>query len=367
MLSFNIGLALMAAYWPGIAGAATTPRWLVGCAIIVLLFFAARIRLTIVHGVGLALVAWLLLSLAWSAAPLDGSDAAAKILIIVGVFAYGSTLQDLRPFVAGAALGLMISGAVAVAQALGWDAIPSYHYAAGLFQNGNRMAEAAALVLAGVIAYRLWWFVPVLAPALLLPQARGAMVAAAVIVMVWAWRDRIGLFERFVAGVILCWVSLIAVALFTASGREIGVSQRLALWQDTLSGLSIFGHGLGSFAQTFPSYAHAFDVSLSRPEHPHNEVLWLAYEGGIGAVVLFVLLSAVLWMASDDQSKLVLLGLAVLCLIAMPLHDPASVLFGAVVAGSLARHRCLLRDTAVDGGSGVRARLATERTAPTVA
>lgn len=354
-VSCALGLALMVAYWPTWYGAATTPRWCVGVAIVAALFFSGRVRVTSVHVVGLALVAWLIVLVAWSDVPLDGVDPVIKLSLVVAAFGFGSSaLDDVRPFVAGAAIGITLNSALALAQWFGWHGIESLSAPSGLFYNGNRLAEAAALVLACVLALRMWWALPGLIPALILPNARGAALATLVMMITWGWQQGKTL-QKCATGLAL---ALPAIMLAYMNLRTFTIDERVALWRDTWSGLTWPGHGLGSFTETFAQYAKHFDITKTYPEHPHNELLWVAYEGGAVAVVLFGALCVLLWRSADAAVRLALVVIGVESLFAMPLHDPATVLFVAVVAGRLAGAGGRVRDPVVAGGSPLRTRLA---------
>jgi hypothetical protein len=379
-----IGFALMVAYWPSFSGLATTPRWDVGALIAVALFFSPAIRMTRTHWLGLALIAWLIASLAWSDGQPYGLDTAWKLLAIVAAFAFGSALADIVPLIAGAAIGLAISSLIATAQWFGWHGIEFQTGSpAGLFWNANRMAEAAVLVLAACLARHMWWALPGLVPAIVMPYDRGAWLTTAIVAAVWIWR-RLGGFERFVSAMIAAWV-VVGVALLATFWRteQFGLdafAERFALWQFTLSNLTWLGHGLGSFAADAPLMAWRGLIS-SRAAHPHNEYLWMAYEGGLPAVGIFGVFAVLLGRAAMHGERtergsfvavgvggrvprgagegglgLALLALAILALFAMPFHDPATVLLGALVAGHVARAGRDLRAAADAGGSLLRAR-----------
>lgn len=171
---FLIGIA----FWPGTAGAGIAPRWaLVGVGV---WLFVRPVQITAGHFVMVLLVGWGALSLTWSAFPLDGIDALARLIFLTGAFFVGSSLTSLRPVYLGFALALGVSSVIAIAQqffGLNWffqAVVP-----AGLFINKNTMAEIAVLVLVAVTAERMWWAVPLILPAALLPLSRGALVALA--------------------------------------------------------------------------------------------------------------------------------------------------------------------------------------------
>lgn len=350
------GFALMAAYWPGIAGAATTPRWDVAALLSIALLTAPRITLTPSHSTGLALIAWLLLTLTWSEGRLDGIDAAFTLTLVAIAFAVGSTLTDLQPLILGSALGIGISSVVAIAQYAGWQGFEVYdHGVGGLFFNRDRLAAAAALVAIGSVACpRLWWTLPLLLPSLILTQSRGAWLALVA-----------GLLAMPAHSAIVMW-GLRGVAaggaLIVTLMRldDASLAQRPALWRDTVGGLNLFGHGLGSFWESFPAHAHWFDIAATgtRPEHPHNELLWMAYEGGTPAVVIFGAFVCCLWRASDHPLRAVLVALGTLALFAQPFHDPATVILGALCAGFLSGCGHRQRHTAFDRGMALRPWLA---------
>lgn len=337
-LLFVFGFALMAAFWPGIAGAATTPRWIVAGLLGFAWFAMPRSPWTMSAAIGLALLGWLLASLSWSAGALDGVDTTLKLGLAVIAFAVGLHVADLRPLFVGAAVGLAISSAVAVAQAFGWHGIPSIDDApAGLFANRGRLGSAAALVIVGLIALRVW-SLPLIAavlPGLVLANNRAALLGAGIGFCFIAA-------PRPVRMIRLAYLAAFAVGLLALRGIDTSASERLWIWRDTLSGLTFWGHGLGSFRELYPTYLDAFAQSWAltraptRPEHPHNELLWLLFEGGIPAILLAGAFGFALWRASSHELRAVLACLFVLGQFAMPLHDPATLIMGAVVAGFLA-------------------------------
>lgn len=330
---------LMVAYWPGISGTATTPRWTVGALFALLGFFAPSIRFRAVHVIGLALVGWLLVTLLWSEGQQDGVDQAAKLLTIACAFAFGSTLANVRAVVIAARCGVAVSSALAVLDAtgVGLSALPSYGAPAGLFYNPDRLAEVAALVAAAALGMRMWVWLPVLVPALVLPGERTSLLALGAVLGVMAWRVSNSA-VRLIGGTLLLVAAAVAINWKVARGLDVGITERLALWRDTLPALNFFGHGLGSFWESFPHYAQAFDLTKSRPEHPHNEWLWLGFEGGVPALALGVAFAVALVRACRDRiaGRIVIVALFVESLFAMPFHDPATGIFGALLAGHFA-------------------------------
>lgn len=356
------GFALMVAYWPAIAGVASTPRWDVAALLSAALFFAPRIRMTGAHWLGLVLIAWLFATLIWNDGHadgrLDGVEAGFELVVAALAFAIGSTVGDLRPFLIGAAIGIGVNSAFALAQWLGFD---GWHGViqtddgsfAGLFYNKDRLGAAAAMVAVGLaVLPRLWLLLPLALPALMLSGSRAAWLGALAGVGVVGWRRASDL-----ARMALIVALLLAVGAYLAL-HGIGNSgyERFTIWHDTIVNLKFFGHGLGSFREDFLQMARSYDFVHynARPEHPHNEWLWLAFEGGIPAVALALAFVVALWRAARDYPEMGILAcLCVLALFAMPLHDPATLVLGALCAGSVVGRHHLVRIVALDCRSPV--------------
>ena len=325
-----------ALYWPGVAGAATVPRW-AAIALVVPVLLKDQ-RLTAPHVAGGLFLVWAALSMAWNTAVLDGMGALLILLMLAACFCLGNQLADLRKIYIGAALGLTVSSAVSIFQWFGFHQVPSWGGPGGLFVNGAFMAEAAALVLVALVAERLWWFVPGLLPALMLPDARTAVLACVTVLMI-AFRR-----SRFI------WLALCVVpvgAYFYVSAKGYGsVNERLEIWRSTLSGVTLFGHGIGSFWSAYPAYdlRPAAPIALrNTPEFAHNEFLTVAFELGIVGLLLFCGLCVTL-AGPLDTARLVLIALFVESCFDFPLHLPVTGFLGMVVAGHAVRNRYLLRD-----------------------
>lgn len=352
-----LGFAAMTAYVPGWAGAATTPRWIViGVGSWLLFFFADRVTFTLAHVAGLVLVVWCVVTLAWSADIDSGIGALLLIIALVGVFALASVTDNPRPVMAGAAAGIAVSSAIVIVQWTGWssDLLPSYfsYRPAALFFNANYMGEAAALVIVGCLAYRLFTGALIAAPALLLSSARGAMLAVIAVAVAWLWHR-----GRAKCALALA-TAIVVLGLCSADG--IGMLHRIAIWSDTERNITLAGHGLGSFWVKFPAVATATDLSKERPERAHNEVLDVAFETGVvGAALLCIF--ALTFVGPLNPARFVLIALAVEAMLAFPLHMPATAFLGAFMAGHCARDRLRLRDQVRVGRDRIRAWLDTRR------
>lgn len=169
--------------------------------------------------------------------------------------------------------------------------------------------------------------------------------------------------------VIACLACLAAVAVVWMLRYGVDTSidtssgERLAIWRDTIANLTIFGHGLGSFREVFLQTASSYDFNhwQSWPEHPHNEWLWLAFEGGVPALGMGIAFALSLWHGVGDMSERGILACVfVLSLFAMPFHDPATLVLGALCAGFVVGCDARVRDKAVHRRIPLRAGLAAD-------
>jgi O-antigen ligase len=359
-MNLLFGFALTTAYWPGIAGVATTPRWDVAALLAVVFFCGTCVRMTAAHWLGLALIGWLFLSLSWSEGQPDGIDAAFKIGLAGIAFAVGSNLKDIRSLWIGSASGIGVSSVISIYQAMGWwNGLVTEGVVSGLFYNPDRLAAAAAIVALGLLTVGRWYsalLLPLLAPSLILTGSRAAWVAVVTGVLTVPTRWPIAMW--FVRAAALCSGSL----YLAIRGNDASIGERVALYRDTAAALTTFGHGLGSFRESFMNHAHFFDIAVthSRPEHPHNEWLWIAYEGGIPAFALAMAFAAAVWRRSVDMpERAVLAGLFVLSMFAMPFHDPATLILGALCAGYIAGDRARYGVESLDGGLALQPRVAS--------
>lgn len=332
-----LALLVSVAYWPGIAGAATTPRW--ALLALILPWVLRRQPINAVHIAGAVFVCWAVLTMAWNPAPLDGIGALFILGLLAMCFWLGGQIVDMRCIYVWAGVGLWVSSAVAMAQWLGYEPIRTVPglLPSGLFVNGNFMAEAAALIVVAAVAERIWWLLPGLMPALLLPQARGAMLACAIGLAVHYRRHWWAIMT----------IGCIAIAAIVAySAVKVGATDdRLAIWQATVNGITVFGHGVGSFWTASP----AFELRTGLhpwPEYAHNEFLHIAFELGIVGLALVCVFGLTL-AGPLDTSRLVLATLAVEMCFGFPLHVPVTAFIAMVVAGHAGGNRYVLRDLVV--------------------
>lgn len=347
-MHYALGFLASSLYWPGIAGAASTPRWAI--LFVTVPWMLTPRRVSAAHVAGILFIAWASLTLAWSPATLDGINAIVILLLLAGCFCLGSQTVSLRPLIIGAALGLTVSSTFAVLQWLDFHPVrdDAFGGPSGLFVNGNYMAEAAALVVVGVVAERLWWLLPGLMPALLLPHARGALVGLTVALLVLC-RSKIEVVIAVVSALILG-------AVWTAFHIDGQIAERFEMWDVTIRNVNLFGHGIGSFWTAYADLDPSAVVTTS-PHHPHNELLFIAFEMGVVGLILALAFCTTL-AGPLDTPRLILITLAVESCFAFPTHTPTTAFLGMVAAGHTVRNRYLLRDCIMRGRRIIPARVA---------
>jgi O-antigen ligase len=323
-----LSFLVAALFVPGLSGAATTPRWAL-LSIVVPFLLPKRVVLTPGHWAVFLLLLWCACSLTWTADPYGGTRSLWHLVLFAGLFCAGAAMTTLRPVYIGMALGLGLSSAAAIAQyGFGWNGVDQYNMPGGLFINPNFMAEVACLVLVALVAERLWLYVPLVLPAALLPQARGALLGLICALVLWTR-------NRLVMG--LAVAGLIGGVLWTFQGghRIASVQERFAIWRDAAEQLRPFGNGIGSFYLLYPASAKRTDTLHQRPDHAHNDYLEAAFELGIGAGLLFAVWGFALALGRDRTAALVLTAFLVMAVFGFPLHMPASMFLVALVAGRL--------------------------------
>ena len=320
-------------YWPGVAGAATTPRWALMALVVPWLLREQPLRAS--HVAAAVFAIWAAFTLIWTPNRFDGIGSLLVLFVLACLFCLGSQTRDLRRVYIGFALGVTVSSGFAVAQYLGYAPFGTLTPVAGLYINRNFMAEAAALVAIALVCERLWWFIPGLLPAIILPEARGALLGLAVALAVQYrahWRILLP----------VAAVAVLGVAYWTIIKLGGSDAERSLIWRSAAHGITLFGHGVGSFWSTYPS----FDLRInpaSSPEHAHNEFIDIAFELGLVGLVLFCIVCLTL-VGPLDTVRLVLIGLLVESCFEFPIHMPSTAFLGMVVAGHAVRDRYVLRD-----------------------
>lgn len=356
----GFSFALVIAFWPMVHGGYQSARWALVAA-------GAPLAATCVKmpdrsagaTLGLFLLGYATFSLVWTPDRYQGALTVLEWCFLGGAFYVGMSIAGLGPVIACAAAGLGVSMILAIMQAGGFDGIPQNTGPAGLFSNKNYLGEIVAMVLAGAVALRMTWAIPLLAPALVLSECRGAWLglAAACFVALWGWSRR--------CAVAVALVGALAVGAYTLhrgwhhgdwTTRDMPRANLLA---DTVAGLTWTGSGVGSYYARFPSHIHRFDVLEGRPAHAHNDVLELVYDLGPGALLALLLVGFAL-LAPLQPERMILAAFLVEGLFGFPLHNPCTAALAALVLGRLCAHgpdlrRVLAACRMVAGESGSQA------------
>lgn len=327
---FWLGLIIPISYIPLWTGQDILTGWSV-LSIALPFLFLRRVQLGIGHYLGIAFLAYATLSMLWTENKTQGVWDLWILGCLAGCFLLGAT-RDLRPLILGTAIGLGINDLVAIPQAFGWAGIyeTSIGLPAGLFVNRDIFGETAVLVSIGLLTQRLWWPLVLTLPPIAFTGSRTALVACFVCGGLWLWEQ----FRWRGLFVPLASIPLLGLVVFH-HGWDGSVALRLAMWQDTIGGLTWFGHGPGSFFSLYPEFAVRTDTMATRPEDPHNDYLGFAFQYGLGAIPLFGLLATAL--ASRNQNRYILLGFLTIACFDFPWRMPIEGLLGMAALGSICR------------------------------
>ena len=335
----GLAFGASAAYVPFIRQAATAPRWaLLSVGIPLVLWLCRGIRPSWLL---LAFLGLVLVSVAWAPLRLDAVNEAWKWLLIGGAFAIGSCEGvDSASALRWCAWGLVPSSVLAICQTLGWSPIAQVISPSGLFGNKNSMEELALLLMIPLVWQRRWLLAGLAAPTLLLPGhddhkvSHGVVFAGACVVMVLLWQR-----SRDTAFVFMVTVLLALGTAVSLTWHSPDVHGRLGIWEDTLSGVTWMGRGVGQFYGTFPLLARHSDTMVERPSNAHDDPLEVLYEFGFLGLGLLGLLVIPLVLGEVSAESLVLVAFLAEGMFAFPLHDPATAFVGAFVAGAVSRRR----------------------------
>lgn len=339
----GIAFLVMVTVWPGISGFAIAPRWAVLATLPPLLLFAVRIRMTPLHWLGLALMAYATASLLWAPVFVEALQGWAQMVILAVAFCLGGEAEDMRPFYAASALGVSVSAILAVLQIAGFDPVEQIVSPAGLFANKNLMGETAGVALVGVMAAGLWPLAVMPALALALSTCWGAAFGVLMAGVAWVW-TRSAWYGIAAALVALTVAQLVFVNM---EGRRYTVTVRARIVADAVGNMRWFGHGVGSYWVATPQNAPRQEAMNVRHWHAHNDPLEMAFNFGLGSILFFALVGALL-SGPVCAEWFVLIAVLGTGLFGFPLFAPATGFVAAVCAGRLARRRADLRDPVVD-------------------
>lgn len=311
-------------FLPGISSPSVSVKWSFLALVVPLYLFLVRdIRIAVSHIFLGCILLYAAVSFMWSTVGYDFLLQYSHLLMIVGLFIIGSSLKSLRPLLIGTSIGLGINSVFVVLQFYSINLVQQATSPAGLFMNKNLLAEFAALVLVGLLYEKMWWWtIPVL-PCLVFTEARGAILAIVVGIVLKLRRS----------AVILSSMAAIGL-LYGLLNYDASMAQRIEIWWDTFSNLTWFGHGWGQFYSTYPEHAANMDTLLARPEHAHNDLMEMIYELGIGSVFIVGFIVS-LWRSRLSTELAILAAFMVEALFGFPFYIPTTAAVFAIVAGRL--------------------------------
>lgn len=342
------GFLLMVLYVPGILDAATEPRWiLIFLTMAVLACFRTVTKVTTGHLLGLGILFYAVTSISWALSSYDSLLALSRLLCLALVFCVGAETTDIRPLLKGMAIGAAVNSVIVIIQ-WGWEHslqqwIGENNSPAGLFVQGNLLPEVTAMILVGLVGYRLWAYIPGLLPALLLQGARGALASLVVVGIIWTWQK-----TKWLAMALAILLVLIIAVTVSVRLHNNSIGDRLSMWLPTLKSLTPFGAGIGSFYSTFPTLGSNFNLFELRPDHVHNDLLELTYELGLGVAFVLAWL-AVVFAGSLGPERAMFAVFLLEGITGFPLHVPATAFLAVLCAGRLCRSCDPVRDAVLNG------------------
>lgn len=323
---FMLGAIVSTCYVPGVTGAFVATQWPVLSILLPLCLWRSG-PMTSLHWLGLLFIAFAIVRLQHTPIFDDGVWGLWLLCIMGGNFWLGSTTDSLRKLYAGLAVGASISSILAIFQAFGYADIPYVQPApAGLYVNRVVQGMVLAFVAVALVSERMWLWLPLLLPGLVLSGSRGAWIALAA-----------GLASMYVRRVWLLAFVGIACAIFLARLSP-SDAMRLFIWDATVHNLTWFGWGPGSFF----SWALWYQGSNTYPEYAHNDALQLVFEYGVAAVLPIGIFVFALTRTQEREWP-VIVTFAVAGCYSMPLWAPVPSFLACVVAGRIVRSWALAR------------------------
>lgn len=294
-----IAFLVSIAFWPGISGAATSPRWAIAA-------------------VSLGYLDWKLLPFVAFCFFAVDFDSAVHWAIVCAAFCCGlnegqGTRSNIRKVCAATCGGVGISGVIAIFQYFGWQSISQVASPGGLFLNKNFMGEAACLALIASLQYRLWLPGLICVPALILSTSRASWIATILsLLFLLPWRWGCVLLSTAVILLFIGWQTGVNLSSFSS------MDQRLWLWNDALHNLHWFGSG-----------AYDFSTIQYREPNLHNDFLQLVYEFGVISIIPL----GVLLFSISERSMAFVVAITVIASFGFPLQMPATAWFAAFMLG----------------------------------
>lgn len=323
---FLLGIIVSLCYIPGLTGAFIATQWPVLSILLPLSLWRVA-PATPFHWLWLLFVAYGFVRLRYAPIFQDGVYGLWLVCIMGLSFWLGSTSDGLRRLYAGLAVGASVSSVIAIFQFFGYSVVPYVTSSpAGLYVNSVAQGLVLALLVVALATERMWLWVPLLVPGLVLSSSRGAWLALAV-----------GLISVHVRRVWVLGLVAVAGACFVAMQAP-SDNARLFIWNAAATNLTWAGWGPGSFFSWLLWYG---DNTLY-PEYAHNDALQLAFEYGIGAALPIGILAWALTRTTEREWPILVAFVTAGCY-SMALWVPVVSFLAWVVAGRLVRSWAVVR------------------------
>ncbi len=334
---------------PGFPSGALVGRWgLLALCAAMLLFKTELPKSAWIFLAYLAVMAW------WGPVWYEAVNLYIHAAFFVVLYCYAAQMTDLRRVAIGMGMGMAVNSIAVLSQHFaGWNGIPEITPGAGLYFNRNIASETAAMALALVVGYRLWWLVPGILPTLAF-GSRMPAVALGVAGAVAIYR-----YSKFYAALSILAPILVAVGWLQGHGDVYyagildTLMQRLGTWYDGAQGFTLSGQGLGSWIINFPLYQTHSNTLELRWENAHNDAVQLLFELGVGGAVLVAAFAFRLATSERRPAFYALLVFAVEGCLGFPLYQPVTGALAMVAAGFLFRRSVPLHRLIIRGGLSV--------------
>lgn len=318
-----LGFAIAVAFIPGYTGATIPTQWSLMSIVLGGVTLWRKKIITIVDIFGLLFFFYAIISLWWGASFFDGIETLWKLAILVLAFWLGSSLLNLRSIYKGLAIGLSISSLLSITQWFGYSfgvlTPPGFP---GLYFNAMAHGEILALVIVALITERMWLYIPMLIPGLLLSHSRGAWIAVV-----------IGIFCTFYKKIWVLLLGLVAFFLILNFHFNTTDLMRMQIWLVAIQNFTLLGNGPGSFIGVMYSVGQNMK-DIMHPEYVHNDFIQFGYEFGIGAIFIYCLYVLVFSTKKANEWPVFVI-LCFMSSFSFPMYMPVTAFIGALVAGRI--------------------------------
>lgn len=336
-----VAFVVAVAYVPGLFSAPFMPRWWAIAIGVPLLCdlrpFSGDTKLPALTAMALI---WAATAVILSDYPFGGIFPFILLVLTAGVAWAANSSNDLDFPLAAFGWGLAVSSVLALAQWLGWDALPFNGLPGGLFFSSEVLAETAGPIFVWALVSRRWTLAALMAVPIILGHSRVATFAA-FIALIYAWRPS-SRWAKPLVGVALAAACLIALTTL-GDAKTNSAFTRAILWGAAVESITPLGRGLGWWAS-----AHPFGFE----EFVHSDALQFLVECGLGGILFIAIPVVIFWNGIADRSHgACFVAVCIEGLLSFPLHVPSAAFVFALLAGHLARERGRVLLSECEGGA----------------